>query len=55
MSSTDIPIIFVPGTSGCSLDTSGPFTHDFLGDTHTFPDICETCPLGVATHQARSA
>ena len=53
MSSTDIPIIFVPGTSGCSLDTSEPFTHDFLGDTHTFPDICETCPQGVATHQAR--
>ncbi|MFL5625130.1 MAG: hypothetical protein ACJ788_05980, partial [Ktedonobacteraceae bacterium] len=47
---TNIPIIFIPGTSGSSLDTSTRFRHEFPGDTHTFPEVCETCPLGVAVH-----
>ncbi len=46
----DIPIIFVPGTSGTSLDTSKSFNHEFTGDRHTFPEICQTCPLGSSTH-----
>jgi len=50
MSSINTPIIFVAGTSGCSLDTSGPFRREFPGDVHTFPEVCETCLLGVATH-----
>lgn len=46
----NIPIIFVPGTSGTSLDTGLPFSSEFKGDQHTFPDICLTCPAGSSTH-----
>ena len=46
----DIPIIFVPGTSGTSLDTGKSFKHEFTGDRHTFPEICLTCSLGSITH-----
>src|SRR5947209_11733679 len=49
LTTLNIPIIFLPGTSGSSLDTV-PFRDEFLGDMHTFPDICETCPLGVVVH-----
>jgi len=51
LTTLNIPIIFIPGTSGSSLDTSGPFRHEFLGDTHAFPDICETCPPVVHTDE----
>lgn len=47
---TNIPIIFVAGTSGISLDTSAPLVKPFLGDIEWFPWICKTCPLAFAPH-----
>ena len=40
---TDIPLIFIPGTSGSSLDTSRSFTYEFQTDSHP----------GVGTHDHR--
>lgn len=44
---TNIPIVFVPGTSGSSLDlsptTSTPLMLGTPADEHTFPWICKTC------------
>jgi pimeloyl-ACP methyl ester carboxylesterase len=41
---TDIPLIFIPGTSGSSLDTSRSFTYEFQTDSHP----------GVGTHDYRT-
>lgn len=47
---TNIPIIFVAGTSGVSLDTPFPLAKQFPGDVEWFPWICKTCALAFAPH-----
>ena len=61
---TDIPIIFVPGTSGNSLDLSPaipePVAIPFAGDMHFYPWLCRTCvsgifnPLGPEVHSPQT-
>jgi len=47
----NIPIIFVPGTSGNSLDlTSGFLSYGFLGDVHSFEWLCTACALSPVAH-----
>ena len=50
----NLPIIFVAGTSGVSLDTTVvPMTYEFAGNAEYFPWICKTCVAGGILHLPR--